>query len=48
MVDKKADEVRSINENLTHHPIYNECSYENLIPLKFIGFLLNNFLNLLN
>lgn len=44
MTDKKSDEVKSVNENLTHHPIYNECSYENLMPLKFIGFPLKLFI----
>lgn len=42
MTEKKTDEIKKANENVIHHPIYNDCSYENIIPLKFIG-LLNKY-----
>lgn len=37
MTENKNNPKKVVSDNILHHPTYLDCSYENIIPQKFIG-----------
>jgi len=39
MTEKKTDQnkIHNITDDLLHHPTYFDCSYEKIVPQKFMG-----------
>lgn len=44
MTEKKNEgqKTEAVSENLLHHPTYLDCSYENIVTQKYMGFFFIN------